>query len=125
MYSLGVRRKFKASHYLVGGDWGDENIAHSHQYQIEIVLEKGELDQQDFLVDIVEIERHLDEIVSIFSGKMLNDLKSFEGYNPSIERLATVTHQLLGQRFDGFGLAALKVVLWEDDIAWTSYEAAL
>lgn len=121
MYSLGVRREFSARHYLIGGDWGDENIEHSHRYRLELVLEAQALDRNGFLVDIVEVERHLDEVVADFQGRTLNALAAFANVNPSIERLATVLHRAFRERLAHFRLAALSVVIREDDIAWTSY----
>lgn len=125
MYSLGVRREFSARHYLVGGDWGDENIEHSHRYRMELVLEAMALDRHGFLVDIVEVEGYLEEITTLFRGKILNELDAFAGLNPSIERLATVIHAAFRDRLGHLSLAALAVTIWEDDIAWTSYRTAL
>ena len=48
MYHLGAARKFNARHYLVGGDWGDENIEHSHCYHMELILEKKAWTATDF-----------------------------------------------------------------------------
>lgn len=121
MYTLGLQRKFTAYHFLIGGDWGDENIKHSHNYQIEILLEKSELDQHGYLVDIVDAELRLDEVVAEFAGKTLNELADFAHLNPSIERLATVMHQRFQSRFSEYGLQSLTVKIWEDDIAWTSF----
>lgn len=125
MYSLGVRREFSARHYLIGGDWGDENVEHSHRYRLELILEAKSLDRNGFLVDIVEVERHLDEVASVFQGKTLNELAAFANANPSIERLATVIHCAFRERLAPFRLAALCVIIWEDDIAWTSYRETL
>ena len=121
MYSLGVRREFSARHYLIGGDWGDENIEHSHRYRLELVLEAKTLDRNGFLVDIVEVERHLDEVVADFQGRTLNALAAFANVNPSIERLSTELHRAFRERLTHFRLSALSVVIREDDIAWTSY----
>lgn len=126
MYSLGVRREFSARHYLVGGDWGPENIEHSHRYRVELVLEAMELDEHGFLVDIVEVERHLEAVVGIFQGKILNTLPPFLGANPSIERLAAALHRALRDRLGGQPLLlTFAVTVWEDDIAWTSYREGL
>lgn len=125
MYRLGVRRKFSARHYLTGGYWGDENIEHTHNYQLELVLEKKELDHHGFLVDIVEVEHHLDEVTATFQGQTLNTLVAFAGINPSIEILATIISDMFRKRFASFQLEALTVTIWEDDIAWTSYRAIL
>jgi 6-pyruvoyltetrahydropterin/6-carboxytetrahydropterin synthase len=125
MYSLGVRRLFTARHYLIGGDWGDENIEHPHHYRLELVLEAETLDRHGFLVDIVEVEGHLDAVVAGVQGKVLNRLAAFAGLNPSIERLASVLHAAFRERFAHLRLAALAVTIWEDEIAWTSYRESL
>lgn len=123
MYTLGVRREFIARHYLVGGDWGPENSEHAHRYRLELVLEAKALDRHGFLVDIVAVEQHLDQIVADFRDKTLNALAAFAGLNPSIERLATVLHERFRERLAHFGLDGLAVTIWEDEIAWTSYRA--
>ncbi len=90
MYTVNVKRDFVAQHYLIGGDWGAENQKHSHHYQVELQLEGGELDRHGYMVDIVDIESHLNEQVFYFKDKTLNDLPEFEGLNPSIERFAFI-----------------------------------
>jgi len=121
MYSLGVSRSFSARHFLVGGDWGDENVEHSHRYRIELVLQAKELDRNGFLLDIVEVEQHLEAVTGRFRDKTLNELEAFKGLNPSIEQLATVMHDDFRTRLAHLPLAGLAVTVWEDDIAWTSY----
>ena len=123
MYSLGMKRTFSARHFLIGGDWGDENREHSHQYTVELILEAKQLDRHGFLVDIVEVEHHFDEIIALFHGKTLNSLDAFKEINPSIERLATVMHALFCERLSRFQLEALTVTIWEDEIAWTSFRS--
>jgi len=125
MYSLGMRREFSAQHYLVGGDWGEENIEHPHRYRVELVLEAESLDRHGFLVDIVEVADHLDAVAAHFQDKTLNTLAVFSGLNPSIERLALVLHDAFKERLAHLALDAMTVTIWEDEIAWTSYRAAL
>ena len=38
MYQLALTRDFVAQHYLIGGDWGAENLKHSHAYKVEVLL---------------------------------------------------------------------------------------
>jgi 6-pyruvoyltetrahydropterin/6-carboxytetrahydropterin synthase len=90
-----------------------------------LILEADKLDRHGFLVDIVEVERHLDEVVSEFSGKTLNTLSCLKNRNPSIEEFATILHDLFTRRLVQFRLETITVTLWEDDIAWTSYRAAV
>jgi 6-pyruvoyltetrahydropterin/6-carboxytetrahydropterin synthase len=76
-YAIAVKRDFVAQHYLIGGDWGEENKRHSHHYQIEVQLEGSDLNQHGFLVDIVDVESHLGELIIYYRDKTLNDLAEF------------------------------------------------
>ena len=122
MYSLGVRREFIARHFLIGGDWGPENFPNSHHYTLELVLEGNELDQHGYLVDIVDVEKHLDEIVSYYKEQMLNDKPEFAGLNPSIEHFARILATTLSERIQAKNISGLKVVLWEHANAWAAYQ---
>ncbi len=122
MYTLAVRRNFIARHFLIGGDWGPENYPNSHHYLLELQLSGRELDQHGYLVDITEVEKNLDGIIDHFKEQMLNELPEFAGLNPSIEHFARILAASLNERLQAPGLAGLKVVLWENDSAWTSYE---
>jgi 6-pyruvoyltetrahydropterin/6-carboxytetrahydropterin synthase len=121
MYTLGVRREFIARHFLIGGDWGPENLPNSHQYVLELQLEGNELDEHGYLVDIVDVERNLDDVVGIYKEQMLNDCAAFAGLNPSIEHFARILATSLSERIKAENISALKVVLWENDSAWAAY----
>lgn len=122
MYSLGVRREFIARHFLIGGDWGPENFPNSHHYTLELVLEGKELDQHGYLVDIVDVEKHLDEIVNYYKEQMLNDKPEFAGLNPSIEHFARILATTLSERIQAKNIIGLKVVLWEHANAWAAFQ---
>jgi 6-pyruvoyltetrahydropterin/6-carboxytetrahydropterin synthase len=122
MYTLAVRRDFIAHHFLIGGDWGPENDPNSHHYLLELQLRGRELDQHGYLCDIVDIEKHLDEIVGYYREQMLNDRPEFEGLNPSIEHFARILAESLNERIRAESLTALKVVLWEHERAWAAFE---
>ena len=121
MYTLGVKREFIARHYLIGGDWGPENDPNSHHYVLELQLEGRELDQHGYLVDIVDVENHLDEIVSYYKEQMLNDKPEFAGLNPSIEKFSRILAASLSERIQAQNITALKIVLWENESAWAAY----
>jgi len=122
MYTLGVRRDFIARHFLIGGDWGAENLPNSHHYVLELQLEGKELDQHGYLVDIVDVEKHLDEIVEYYKEQMLNDKPEFAGLNPSIEHFARILATSLNERIKAANITELEVVLWENENAWVAYE---
>jgi len=122
MYELGIKRDFIARHFLIGGDWGPENFPNSHHYVLELQLEGSELDQHGYLVDIVDVEKHLDEIVNNYKEQMLNEKPEFAGLNPSIENFARILAISLSERIKAGNISEIKVVLWENDSAWAAYE---
>src|SRR5512140_245330 len=122
MYTLAVRRDFIARHFLIGGDWGPENFPNSHHFILELQLQANELDQHGYLVDIVDVNRHLDDRIGYLSEKMLNDLPEFEGLNPSLEHFSRILATALDARLQAPNICGLKVILWENDSAWASYE---
>jgi 6-pyruvoyltetrahydropterin/6-carboxytetrahydropterin synthase len=121
MYKVAVKRDFIANHYLVGGDWGAENNLHAHHYIIELQLEGAELDQHGYLVDIVDIETNLDALVDSYRDRILNDVPDFNGLNPSIEHFSRILCLALDRRIQAENISALRVVLWENEIARASY----
>ncbi len=125
MYTTAVKRDFVAQHYLVGGDWGAENEKHSHHYQVEVQLMGDALDQHGYLVDIVDITRALDDLVSQLRDQTLNDLPLFSGLNPSIEHLARLFCQSFARRIQTSTISRLRVQIWENDMAWSAYEQTL
>jgi 6-pyruvoyltetrahydropterin/6-carboxytetrahydropterin synthase len=116
MYTVAVTRDFVAQHFLIGGDWGAENIRHSHHYRVEVQLAGTSLDQHGFLVDIVDIEKSLETLVAQYRDKTLNELPEFKGLNPSIEHFSRILSQALVERIQAPNLTAVTVKLWENDI---------
>jgi len=101
MYRVGVQREFIAQHYLIGGDWGAENQLHSHPYRLELELSGRQLDQRQYLVDIVAIEDTLDRLIGYFRDHTLNDL---------------------AEQFLAGPVERISVKLWENAVAWAGYE---
>jgi len=122
MYTVAVQRDFIAQHYLIGGDWGAENEKHSHHYKLELQLSGSELDRHGYMVDIVDIESHLDALVETYRDRTLNDMPGFENLNPSIERFSQRLCQELASRINAANILSIRVKLWENNIAWAAYE---
>jgi 6-pyruvoyltetrahydropterin/6-carboxytetrahydropterin synthase len=121
MYMVAVRRDFIARHYLIGGDWGDENEPHAHHYEIEVQLEGHALDAHGYLTDICDLESVLDTRIAYYRDKMLNELTEFEGLNPSIEHLARILCQSIAANIQTDHLKAMTVKIWENELAWAQY----
>lgn len=120
MYGLAISRDFIAQHYLIGGDWGDENRLHSHHYRVQVSIEGRELNAHGYLIDIVELEGTLTSVIGQFRDRTLNDQAVFGGSNPSLERFARILHEALAARMP-LGDARLTVTLWENESDCASY----
>jgi 6-pyruvoyltetrahydropterin/6-carboxytetrahydropterin synthase len=68
------------------------------------------------------VENHLDQVVAYYREQMLNEKPEFEGLNPSIEHFARILAIALNERIAAPNITALKVVLWENESAWASFE---
>lgn len=124
MYTVAVQRDFIAQHRLIGGDWGAENLEHSHHYQIELRLQGDDLDPHGYLVDIVEIEKILEALIAAYRDRTLNDLPEFSGLNPSLEHFSRILCQRIAGQIQAPNLRLVSVRLWENEIAWASYQVA-
>lgn len=120
MYRLAVTRDFIARHFLIGGDWGAENVEHSHHYRVQVLLRGDALDAHGYLVDIVELEAALQETIARYRDRTLNELPPFADRNPSLERFARLLYEDLRARPVLQGLS-LAVRLWENDRDWAAY----
>lgn len=121
MFSLALRRNFSASHFLIGGDWGPENLPHSHDYRLEVELEGERLDRHGFLIDLVELGRLVDATLEQYRGQSLNQLAAFRDLNPSLEQFCRILCSSLDQNLKRPGIRDLTVRLWEDEGAWASF----
>lgn len=124
MYQLAITRDFIARHFLIGGDWGDENREHSHHYKVEILIEGDQLDRHGYLIDIVDLEQAAMALIGEFKDRVLNDLEPFRGINPSLERFARVFWERLRDRVALNGVK-MTVKLWENERDWAAFGGPL
>ncbi|KPL82600.1 6-pyruvoyl tetrahydropterin synthase [Thermanaerothrix daxensis] len=125
MYRVAVSRSFIAQHFLIGGDWGAENLPHAHAYRVEVEVSGEQLDANFYLMDIVALEAALESQVARYRNRLLNDLPEFAGVNPSLEFFARLLCENIAHSLPAAGLSHLRVRLWEHENAWASYEMAL
>ena len=125
MYELSVSRDFVAQHYLTVPDPGPvEGEPHSHHYEVDVRFAGPELNDYGYLVDIDAVEAALDELTARYRDELLNDLPAFAG-NPSVERFARVFADEVAAHLDAPTPERLTVRVWEDEIAWASYERSI
>jgi 6-pyruvoyltetrahydropterin/6-carboxytetrahydropterin synthase len=121
MYTVALKGRMEAEHYLPDNDKADERMRHRHDYGITVQLEGETLDQQGFLLDIDDVGRQLEQVLSQFRGKLLNDIGEFRGLPPSIEQLARLLCIRFRQRVTASNIRAVSLTVAENGDACASY----
>lgn len=121
MHELSVHKSFKAYHFLIGGEWGYENHTHFHQYKMSLSFKGAGLDRHNYLLDITQINDFINTQIERYSGKLLNDLPEFKDQNPSIELFSKIIYHNLLEYMSVAPFTSVKVTIWEDDEASTTY----
>lgn len=122
MYRVSVQQDFIARHYMIGGDWGEENDLHSHHYVVELELSGRTLDEDGLLIDGADLLDNLDQRIEYFQDQTLNDLPPFEGLNPTLENFARILCEEINKEIYADNVDGLTVRLWENESTWASYQ---
>lgn len=109
-WTLRVRDKFQAAHFLKGYKGKCEKI-HGHTFQVEVRVEGRELDGSGISIDFTEIKNRLASILP--DHTMLNDVFDF---NPSAENLARHFYARLKEFYP-----VKEVTVWESEDAAATY----
>ena len=124
MYKVGMQKKFIAAHHLLGEACPEEKVKHSHHYCLDLEFSGYSLDSQGYLVNIDHLNVMMSEVIAKYRDAYLNELEEFAGLNPSVEHFARILADQFSAHHEA-NIIHIKVTLWEDDIAWASYEKAL
>lgn len=119
-----MQRTFSASHFL-RGDFGEENLVHSHNYQVELRVLCPRLDENGFAADISLMEKVLETELARLDGTVLNKLDFFSSRQASLENLCVYLWKNV--RSSGVvpkDAAGLELRIWEHEHAWASYAAS-
>jgi 6-pyruvoyltetrahydropterin/6-carboxytetrahydropterin synthase len=124
-YAIAIRRDFIAQHYLRGDAVASEKIVHSHHYDVEVRVAGSDLNEDGYLIDILELESHLQDLIGRYQDRTLNDLPEFKNLNPSIENLARLFCEAMTTRLKALRITTLSVRIWESEEAWAQYRQDL
>ena len=109
-YTLRVRDRFEASHWLRSYRGEPEQI-HGHSWRVEVVLETDRLDDEGMGFDFVEIKGLLRSLAARFDHNDINSVPPFDTLSPTTEHIARWFYGELRDGLPGAGIAA--VTVWE------------
>ena len=121
MFTLASRKKFIAHHHL-SFEPDDAHPLRSHVYLLEVMLEAEELDSQGMVLDLDELDAEIEDILSLYRYKNLNETDAFKEKIPTLESFARVLGDAIDESLYAPNLTAISVRLWRDEDAWALYD---
>ena len=124
MYQVGTAREVRAFHVMPGME-GPEGERHSHEYKLEVVVERAELDALGMVCDLDVLEAALLATAERVRDKDLGDVCAPEAEAVTVELFARWAHAELAAALRATGAETLTVRVWESPVAYGGYRAAI
>lgn len=100
-----------------------EGDLHAHDYRVEVVVERENLDERGMVCDLDVVEAALGEAVAELDGKDLDSIRPPEAEAVTVEILARWFHARLGDAIRAAGGEELAIRVWESPTAFGGYRA--
>jgi 6-pyruvoyltetrahydropterin/6-carboxytetrahydropterin synthase len=121
-FEVGTSAELRALHRI---PWlpPPEGDLHSHDYRVEVVVERKALDGRGMVCDLDIVEAALREAVGELEGKNLDSIRPPEAEAVTVEILARWFHARLGDAIRAAGGEELAIRVWESPAAFGGYRA--
>jgi 6-pyruvoyltetrahydropterin/6-carboxytetrahydropterin synthase len=121
-YEVGLSRNVRAFHIMPGLP-GPEGQLHDHDYRIEVVVDREQLDDRGMVCDLDVLEAALTELTGRIEGRNLEEIRPADAEAVTVEVFARWVHDTLSPAVAGVGGAAMAVRVWETPVAFGGYHA--
>src|ERR1700747_95840 len=119
---VGLSRSVRAFHIMPGLP-GPEGELHDHDYRIEIVVDREQLDDRGMVCDLDVLEAALAELTSQVEDRNLEEIRPAEAEAVSVGAFARWWQDSLGPAVAAAGGETLAVRVWETPVAFGGYHA--
>ena len=121
-FQVGTGTTVRAHHVMPGAE-GPEGEQHAHDYRIEVVVARSQLDDRGMVCDLDVLNLALEETVSRIRDVDLEVIRPREAEAVTVEVFARWAHDALAQAVRMAGGEALAVRVWESETAFGGYTA--
>ena len=122
MYQVGFSTEVRAFHIMPGME-GPEGVLHSHDYRLEVLVERDELDERAMVCDIDLLEEALESAAAVVREKNLEVIQPPEADAVTVEVFAKWLHGAVADAGRTGGGEMLTVRVWESPVAFGGYGA--
>lgn len=120
-YEVGLTREVRAFHVMPGMP-GPEGERHSHDYRIELVAGRRELDDRAMVCDLDVLKSALAELAARIEDKDLEDaIQPPAAGAVTVEVFARWAHDELAGAVRRAGAETLALRVWESPVAFGGY----
>jgi 6-pyruvoyltetrahydropterin/6-carboxytetrahydropterin synthase len=124
MYEVGLQEGFRAWHIMPGME-GPEGELHFHDYRLEIVITRPELDEKGMVVDLDVVDAALKSTVAKVEGKNLEVIQPPDAEAVTVEVLSRWAHSDVAAGLPNDPEQILHVRVWESPIAFGGFSGPL
>jgi 6-pyruvoyltetrahydropterin/6-carboxytetrahydropterin synthase len=118
-YEVGLSRNVRAFHVMPGLP-GPEGQLHEHDYRIEVVVSRDQLDDRAMVCDLDVLEQALTRLTERIEGRNLEEIRPADAEAVTVEVFARWVHDALSAAIAADG-ATLAVRIWETPVAFGGY----
>ena len=122
MYETGTALPVRAFHVMPGMP-PPEGERHSHDYRLDVVVGRDDLDERGMVVDLDALDQALRDAAARVDGADLEKVIDTEAV--TVEVFARWLHDQLAAAVGGLPGATLAVRIWESPVAFGGYTATL
>jgi 6-pyruvoyltetrahydropterin/6-carboxytetrahydropterin synthase len=119
-YEVGLSRNVRAYHVMPGLP-GPEGQLHDHDYRIEIVVSRDQLDNRAMVCDLDVLEEALTRLTERIEGRNLEEIRPADAEAVTVEVFARWVHDTLSAAIAAGDGATLAVRIWENPVAFGGY----
>ena len=121
-YEVGLTRDVRAFHVMPGLP-GPEGQLHHHDYRIEIVVDREQLDDRGMVCDLDILEEAATKLTGRIEGRNLEEIRPAGAEAVTVEVFARWVHDTLSPVVATAGADTLAVRVWETPVAFGGYRA--
>jgi 6-pyruvoyl-tetrahydropterin synthase len=124
MHEVGTCVEVRAFHVMPGMA-GPEGTLHAHDYRLDVVVRRAQLDEQGMVCDLDVLDAALKKTAGQIAGQDLEMIRPPDAEAVTVEIFARWVHDSLAPTVRSAGAEELSVRVWESPVAFGGYSAPL
>ena len=124
MYETGTALQVRAFHVMPGMP-PPEGVRHSHDYRLDVVVRRDDLDEHGMVVDLDLLDQALRNAAAQVDGADLETIQPADADAVTVEVFARWLHGQLATALGRLPGVTLAVRVWESPVAFGGYTSSL